>query len=157
MTCSIALALFVVFVSFYYFQSRAAISGNKPICQGGRLLTSLSRERLPIGMGYPGAPIVEIYAACSGAPPHRPSQGSGLIFKMRLHQGFATGEMGFGGQLARQQSQAAHFRFSNRPVGGQALRRRAALWQEATSTVCSIVSSQTARPGLRELRSVHRA
>jgi hypothetical protein len=51
MTCSIALALFVVFVSFYYFQSRAAISGNKPICQGGRLLTSLSRWRLPIGMG----------------------------------------------------------------------------------------------------------
>jgi hypothetical protein len=46
MTCSIALALFVVFVSFYYFQSRAAISGNKPICQGGRLLTSLSRERI---------------------------------------------------------------------------------------------------------------
>jgi hypothetical protein len=77
MTRLIALGLFVVFVSFYYFQSRAAISGNKPICQGGRLLTSLSRERLPIGMGYPGAPIVEIHAACS-APPHRPSQGSGL-------------------------------------------------------------------------------
>jgi hypothetical protein len=39
----------------------------KPICQGGRLPTSLSRERSPIGMGYLGAPIVEIHSACSGA------------------------------------------------------------------------------------------
>jgi hypothetical protein len=48
-------------------------------------------------MGYPGAPIVEIYAACSGAPPHRPSPRlrTTPIFKMRLQQGFATGEMGF--------------------------------------------------------------
>jgi hypothetical protein len=37
------------------------------------------------------------------------------------------------------------------------LPRYAALWQKATWMVCSIVSSQTARRGLRELRSVHRA
>ena len=30
---------------------------------------------------------------------------------MRLQQGFATGEMGVGGQFAQQQSQAAHVRF----------------------------------------------
>ena len=35
----------------------------------------------------------------------------------------------------------------------RSLRRRATLWQEATWTVCSIVSFQTARRGLRKLRS----
>ena len=37
------------------------------------------------------------FAACSGAPSHRPSLGSGTTqtFKVRLQQGFAPGEMGF--------------------------------------------------------------
>jgi hypothetical protein len=32
----------------------------------------------------------------------------------RLHQGFATGEMGLRGQFARQQSLAAHVRFGSK-------------------------------------------
>jgi hypothetical protein len=41
-------------------QSRAAIATNKPICRGGRLLATLSRQRLSIGMGCAGASIIEI-------------------------------------------------------------------------------------------------
>ena len=39
----------------------------------------------------------------AGTPPNR----------TRLQQGFATGEMGFRGQFARQQSLAAHVRFGS--------------------------------------------
>ena len=43
-------------------------------------------------------------AACSGAPSHRPSLGSGTTqtFKVRLQQGFAPGEMGFNDKFALQ-------------------------------------------------------
>jgi len=42
-------------------------------------------------------------------------QGSGpRQLRRRLQQGFATGEMGFRGQFARQQSRAAHVRFGSK-------------------------------------------
>jgi hypothetical protein len=48
------------------------------------------------------------------ASPHRLPQGSGpRQLRRRLQQGFATGEMGFRGQFARQQSRAAHVRFGS--------------------------------------------
>ena len=34
--------------------------------------------------------------------------------RMRLQQGFATGEMGFRGQFAQQQSETAHVRFGTK-------------------------------------------
>jgi hypothetical protein len=44
------------------------------------------------------------FAACYGAPSHRPSQGSGLrrFSKLALQQGFAAGGMGFNDQFAPQ-------------------------------------------------------
>jgi len=36
------------------------------------------------------------------------------IFKEGLQQGFATGEMGLRGQIARQQSRTAHVRFGSK-------------------------------------------
>jgi hypothetical protein len=46
------------------------------------------------------------FAACSGAPSHRPSQrlGTTPTFKVRLQQGFAPGEMGFNDKFAPQKS-----------------------------------------------------
>jgi hypothetical protein len=56
------------------------------------------------------------FAACSGAPSHRPSQrlGTTPVFKVGLHQGFAAGEMGCRGHLAQQQFLETDVRYGSK-------------------------------------------
>src|SRR6516162_11725848 len=64
------------------------------------------------------APRFSRFAACCGAPSHRLPQGSGLrqlwLRIIRLHQGIATGEMGFRGHFARQQSRTLDVRYGSK-------------------------------------------
>src|SRR5262249_24767018 len=55
------------------------------------------------------------FAACSGAPSHRPPKAQDYAdFQRGLQQGFAAGGMGFRGQFAQQQSEIANVRFGSK-------------------------------------------
>jgi len=42
------------------FNLALLLQPNKPMCRGGKLLAALSRQRLSIGLGCAGAPIIEV-------------------------------------------------------------------------------------------------
>jgi hypothetical protein len=87
----------------------------------------------------------------------------GPLTMVQLQQGFATGEMGFRGQLAPHQSRTAHVRFGSKadirgprhvrftPKSGHAERDRHARGPPV------IVSSQSVRRSLRGLQLAHQA